>query len=62
MKKENEKVWSELARVPRRSYLGKYRRLTPSQNRWVRSLLNHWGSVFGGVELNTFQVAAGCGQ
>ncbi|GKP57909.1 hypothetical protein [Klebsiella quasipneumoniae] len=48
MKKENEKVWSELARVPRRSYLGKYRRLTPSQNRWVRSLLNHWGSVFGG--------------
>ncbi|MCP6588041.1 hypothetical protein NL514_28055, partial [Klebsiella pneumoniae] len=34
--------------VPRRSYLGKYRRLKPSQERWIRSLLALWGSVFGG--------------
>ncbi|SCC65717.1 hypothetical protein [Kosakonia oryziphila] len=40
--------WSELAKVPRRSYLGKYRRLKPSQERWIRSLLSLWGSVYGG--------------
>lgn len=40
--------WMKLAAVPRRSYLGKYRRLTPSQSRWVRSLLGLWGSEFGG--------------
>lgn len=40
--------WSELARVPRRSYLGKYRRLKPPQARWVRSLLSLWGSAYGG--------------
>ncbi len=48
MKKDNATAWAELAKVPRRSYLGKYRRLTPSQSRWIRSLLNHWGAVFGG--------------
>lgn len=40
--------WVKLAAVPRRSYLGKYRRLTPSQSRWVRSLLGMWGREFGG--------------
>lgn len=40
--------WMKLAAVPRRSYLGKYRRLTPSQSRWVRSLLGMWGREFGG--------------
>lgn len=40
--------WVALASAPRRSYLGKYRRLTPSQSRWVRSLLNHWGGTYGG--------------
>ncbi|WP_227136717.1 hypothetical protein [Kosakonia radicincitans] len=49
MKREEQNIaWSELAKVPRRSYLGKYRRLKPSQARWVRSLLSLWGSVYGG--------------
>ncbi|EML5942910.1 TPA: DUF1133 family protein [Citrobacter freundii] len=49
MKREDQNIaWSELAKVPRRSYLGKYRRLTPAQSRWVRSLLGMWGREFGG--------------
>lgn len=49
MKRADQNIaWSELAKVPRRSYLGKYRRLTPAQNRWVRSLLGMWGREFGG--------------
>lgn len=48
MKQETSVAWQSLAKTPRRSYLGKYRRLTPSQSRWVRSLLNHWGATFGG--------------
>ncbi|EHD21802.1 MULTISPECIES: DUF1133 family protein [Brenneria] len=48
MKTVQDKSWQVLAHAPRRSYLGKYRRLKPSQNRWVRSLLNHWGSFYGG--------------
>ncbi|MDO3422733.1 hypothetical protein QWI30_29245 [Citrobacter freundii] len=43
-----QNAWVMLAAAPRRSYLGKYRRLTPSQSRWVRSLLNHWGGMYGG--------------
>lgn len=38
--------WSELAKFPRRSYLGKYRRLKPSQERWIRSLLSLWGCLW----------------
>lgn len=48
MRVVQDKSWQMLACAPRRSYLGKYRRLTPSQTRWVRSLLNHWGSFYGG--------------
>ncbi|AFJ47283.1 hypothetical protein [Shimwellia blattae] len=40
--------WIKLSQAPRRSYLGKYQRITPAQNRWVRSLLNLWGSAYGG--------------
>lgn len=53
--------WSELAKVPRRSYLGKYRRLKPSQERWIRSLLSLWGLFMVAVVQNTFP-AVGCGQ
>ena len=48
LRADPECSWMKLAGVPRRSYLGKYRRLTPSQNRWVRSLLNLWGRELGG--------------
>lgn len=48
LRADPECAWMKLAAVPRRSYLGKYKRLTPSQSRWVRSLLGHWGGTFGG--------------
>jgi hypothetical protein len=48
MRADPESSWMKLAAVPRRSYLGKYRRLTPSQSRWVRSLLGLWGRELGG--------------
>lgn len=48
LRADPECSWMKLAAVPRRSYLGKYRRLTPSQSRWVRSLLGMWGREFGG--------------
>ncbi|OJB84517.1 hypothetical protein A9Q61_12615 [Yersinia ruckeri] len=41
-------VWHELAKAPRRSYLGKLQRITPVQDRWVRSVLNMWGQAVGG--------------
>ncbi|WP_392440213.1 hypothetical protein AABD61_05985 [Edwardsiella piscicida] len=43
-----QNAWVTVAGAPRRSYLGKYGRLTPAQSRWVRSLLNHWGGMYGG--------------
>ncbi len=48
MRTVQNESWQTVASAPRRSYLGKYRRLTPSQSRWVRSLLNLWGSIYGG--------------
>lgn len=48
LRADPECSWVKLAAAPRRSYLGKYRRLTPSQSRWVRSLLGMWGREFGG--------------
>ncbi len=48
MRVVQDKSWQKLACTPRRSYLGKYCRLTPGQNRWVRSLLNLWGAMYGG--------------
>ncbi|WP_350326565.1 hypothetical protein [Pectobacterium aroidearum] len=60
MKAAKDTSWQTLARAPRRSYLGKYHRLTPSQNRWVRSLLNHWGAVYGGS--GTEHLSAGGGM
>lgn len=51
MKKDiKHNAWNAVANAPRKSYLGKYRRLTPAQNCWVRSLLNHWGGVYGGCQ------------
>ncbi|ADM43363.1 hypothetical protein [Edwardsiella piscicida] len=43
-----QNAWVTVAGAPRRSYLGKYHRLTPAQSRWVRSLLNQWGGMYGG--------------
>ena len=48
LRADPECSWMKLSAVPRRSYLGKYRRLTPSQSRWVRSLLGLWGRELGG--------------
>ncbi len=50
LRADPECSWMKLASVPRRSYLGKYRRLTPAQSRWVHSLLGLWGREFGGSD------------
>ena len=47
-KKNLDNAWRVVAGAPRKSYLGKGRKLTPVQNRWVRSLLSVWGETFGG--------------
>lgn len=50
-------VWQQLAQAPRKSYLGKARKLTPVQDRWIRSVLHVWGEYAGG---NTAPTSA-CG-
>ncbi|CAI1821057.1 Uncharacterised protein [Serratia quinivorans] len=50
-------VWQQLASAPRKSYLGKSRKLTPVQDRWIRSVLHMWGEYAGG---NTAPASA-CG-
>lgn len=44
----NNQAYIQLSKAPRRSYLGKYKRLTPAQSRWVRSLLGFWGGEYSG--------------
>ncbi|MDE9567074.1 hypothetical protein KKI93_24630 [Xenorhabdus bovienii] len=34
--------YRHVANAPRKSYLGKARRLTPTQDRWVRAILSLW--------------------
>ncbi len=41
-------VWQELAKAPRKSYLGKYKKLTPMQERWIKAILCVWAEEFGG--------------
>ncbi|MGG4623993.1 DUF1133 family protein [Serratia odorifera] len=41
-------AWIELAKASRKSYLGRARKLTPIQDRWIRSVLNMWGEYAGG--------------
>lgn len=35
-------IYRYVADSPRKSYLGKARRLTPSQDRWVRAIISLW--------------------
>ena len=41
-------VWHDLAKAPRKSYLARVVRITPVQERWVKSILNMWGDELGG--------------
>ncbi|EMQ3399845.1 hypothetical protein WG294_004458 [Yersinia enterocolitica] len=41
-------AWQELAKAPRKSYLGKYKKLTPMQERWIKAILCVWAEEFGG--------------
>ncbi|EPC6178302.1 MULTISPECIES: DUF1133 family protein [Serratia] len=41
-------VWHQLASAPRKSYLGKTKKLSPVQERWIRSVLHMWGEYAGG--------------
>jgi hypothetical protein len=50
-------VWQQLANAQRKSYLGKSKKLTPVQDRWIRSVLHMWGEYAGG---NTAPASA-CG-
>ncbi|OKP29785.1 DUF1133 family protein [Serratia fonticola] len=48
MSQMNQKACMELVKAPRKSYLGKARKLTPVQDRWIRSVLHMWGEYAGG--------------
>lgn len=41
-------AWATVAAAPRKSYLGRYRRLTKIQSMWIKSLLLTWGDMYGG--------------
>lgn len=41
-------AWHELAQAPRKSYLARIRRIRPDQERWVKAILDMWGSEMGG--------------
>lgn len=41
-------AWHIVATAPRKSYLGRARKLTPVQDRWIRGLLSLWGETYGG--------------
>ncbi|MER5002271.1 hypothetical protein KDV89_20930 [Providencia stuartii] len=42
MKGLKSDAYRYVADLPRKSYLGKARRLTPSQDRWVRAIISMW--------------------
>lgn len=55
----SESAWNHLAKAPRKSWLGKVKRLTPMQERWVKAILGVWADEFGGHD-NTGG-SSGCG-
>ncbi|WP_158784129.1 hypothetical protein [Pantoea sp. BAV 3049] len=42
-------AWETVAKAPRKSWLGKVKRLTPMQERWVKAILGVWADEFGGA-------------
>lgn len=47
-RKLKHEAWALVAGIPRKSYLGKYKRLTEIQTLWIKSLLRAWGDMYGG--------------
>lgn len=54
-------AWQTVANAPRKSYLGKYQRLTDIQRLWIKSLLFAWGDMYGGKTDGNLCCAGGCG-
>ena len=52
-------AWQTVAKAPRKSWLGKVKKLTPMQERWVRAILGVWADEFGGQEYTGG--SSGCG-
>lgn len=44
----SEQAYKFIAKAPRKSWLGKEKRLAPMQARWVRAILCVWAEEFGG--------------
>ena len=45
---KEKRAWQEVAKAPRKSYLGRVGNITPSQKRWVSAVLSMWGDELGG--------------
>lgn len=43
-----QKAWGVISSAPRKSYLGKVRRISSIQSQWIRALLSVWGDIYGG--------------
>ncbi|HEM6924032.1 TPA: hypothetical protein U2I32_003585 [Providencia rettgeri] len=48
MRRRNSDIYLQLAKSPRKSYLGKARRLTPPQERWTRAIISIWADEMKG--------------
>ncbi|WP_426577090.1 hypothetical protein ACP179_23240 [Xenorhabdus stockiae] len=52
--------YRHVASAPRKSYLGKARRLTPAQERWVKAILSLWADEMGGSAYSGGYGGSGC--
>ncbi|MBD2803039.1 hypothetical protein ID854_21985, partial [Xenorhabdus sp. M] len=52
--------YKHVADAPRKSYLGKARRLTPTQERWVKAILTLWADEMGGKVYSGGYGSGGC--
>ncbi|WP_416778318.1 hypothetical protein ACNFJN_08950 [Xenorhabdus budapestensis] len=52
--------YRHVASAPRKSYLGKARRLTPPQERWVKAILSLWADEMGGLVYSGGYGDGGC--
>ena len=54
----SEQAYKFIAKAPRKSWLGKEKKLTPMQSRWVRAILCVWAEEYGG---DGYSGGDGCG-
>lgn len=60
-RKAKHEAWTLVAGIPRKSYLGKYKRLTAIQTLWIKSLLRAWGDMYGGRVDGKLRCSGGSG-